>query len=165
MRYRRVYRNGGCYFFTVVTAARRPILARPHAVAILRRAFRVVRTRHPFTLDAIVILPDHLHCIWTLPDADADFSTRWRLVKTHFSKHHPGNGPRWQPRFWEHCIRDESDYARHLDYIHYNPVKHRLVDNAQMWPYSSLDHHMKLGIYPPDWGVTAPELPPEVGHE
>ena len=156
--YRRAYVKGGCYFFTVVTAERRPILLT--YIQLLREAFRVVRSSHPYTIDAAVILPDHLHCIWTLPEIDNDYSTRWRLLKSHFSRKmseqtdksfNKSNRGIWQNRFWEHLIRDEHDYNRHLDYIHYNPVKHGLVEKAANWEYSTFHKFVKQGFYEPGW--------------
>ena len=126
---------GGSYFFTVNLAERRLSLLTEY-IDLLRRAFREVRTRHPFRIEAAVILPEHLHMIWTLPEDDADFALRWRLIKSGFSHALPGGertsasragkGERgiWQRRYWEHTLRDENDFARHLDYIHFNPVKH-----------------------------------------
>ena len=151
MQYRRAIVPGGTFFFTLVTDRRRPILASDEAVDALRNAFRSVRQSRPFEIDAIVVMPDHLHCIWTLPPDDADFSTRWRLIKTSFSKHCPdtlrrtpyearltkGEQAIWQHRYWEHQIRDETDFARHVDYIHYNPIKHGLSRSPLDWPYSS----------------------------
>jgi putative transposase len=121
---------------------------------------------HPFAIDAMVVLPDHLHTIWTLPEGDSDFSSRWKMVKGAFSrrysedrtgdisesmcqKHEKGI---WQRRFWEHAIRDEEDFNRHCDYIHYNPVKHRLVSSPVEWKYSSFGDLVKKGIYPSNWG-------------
>jgi len=120
-------------------------------------------------LKALVVLPDHLHCIWTLPPHDGDFSTRWRLIKTWFTKHCDptaqaasqvanGGRPLWQPRYWEHVLRDETDYRRHIDYIHFNPVKHGYAKAPIEWPYSSFQGYVKAGIYPPDWGAAEPEL-------
>jgi putative transposase len=129
----------------------------------LRTAFRETRRNHPFTIDAMVVLPDHLHAVWTLPEGDADFATRWRLIKSVFSRH-VATGERisdsraakaergiWQRRYWEHTIRDPADFARHLDYIHINPVKHGLVPRVRDWPYSSFHGMVKTGIYPEDW--------------
>jgi putative transposase len=130
-------------------------------VDVLRGAFKSVRLTHPFTLDAMVVLPDHLHCIWTLPQGDTDFSTRWRLIKTWFTKHLPstlqtantrGERAVWQHRYWEHMLRDETDFERHVEYIHYNPVKHGLATAAIDWPYSSFQRYVKAGLYPSDWG-------------
>jgi putative transposase len=166
--YRRNFVPGGGYFFTVNLADRRLRLLTDH-VALLRAAFRETRAGHPFSIEAIVILPDHLHAIWTLPDGDADFSSRWRLVKSTFSRglaygerissSRVGKGERgiWQRRFWEHTLRDESDFARHVDYIHFNPVKHGHVRRVSDWPYSSFHRMVRLGVYPEDWGGTIDE--------
>jgi len=161
--YRRNFIPGASYFFTVNLADRRLRLLTEH-VGSLRTAFREVRARHPFTIDAIVILPDHLHAIWTLPEADADFALRWRLIKSTFSRALP-RGERispsrmekaergiWQRRYWEHTLRDETDLVRHIDYIHFNPVKHGHVTRVRDWPYSSFHRMVKLGTYPADWG-------------
>lgn len=131
-------------------------------------AFRQVRARHPFTIDAAVVLPDHLHAIWTLPAGDADFATRWRLIKSAFSAALPradkrlsesraAKGERgiWQRRYWEHTLRDEHDFARHLDYIHFNPVKHGYVACVRDWPYSSFHCWVRLRAYPLDWAGSA----------
>jgi putative transposase len=160
--YRRNFIPGGRFFFTVNLADRRSHLLTDQ-IDQLRNAFRYVRVRHAFTIDAIVVLPDHLHAIWTLPQSDADFATRWRLIKTMFSRsldfgeHRSASrrakGERgiWQRRFWEHTIRDENDFERHCHYIHYNPVKHGHVVAARQWPYSSFQRFVKLGVYPLDW--------------
>ena len=138
-------------------------------------AFHAVRSRRPFDVDAMVVLPDHLHCIWSLPEGDADFATRWRLIKTWFTKHYDpalrttpnqdqsvkwkkAQQPLWQHRYWEHALRDEPDRARHIDYIHFNPVKHGLVTSAKEWPYSSFHRYVKSGLYPPDWGQSVADL-------
>lgn len=115
----------------------------------------------------MVVLPDHLHCLWTLPPGDADFPTRWRLIKTWFTKHHGVEGVTeavWQPRYWEHQVRDEADFAHHADYIHYNPVKHGLVESPRDWPYSSFRRHVDAGVYPANWGKNAIEFN-GIGHE
>ena len=151
MRYRRSFQPGGSFFFTVVTAHRRPVFASATAVALLRESFRAVRKARPFDIDAIVVLPDHLHCIWTLPDGDADFMTRWRLIKTWFSKHAEIKNI-WQQRYWEHVLRDERDVEHHVDYIHFNPVRHGLVDSVVDWPYSSFHRYVARGTYRADWG-------------
>ena len=156
--YRRIYRKGGCYFFTVVTTKRQSILIKN--IQLVREAFQHVCSRHPFIIDAAVILPDHLHCIWTLPENDDDYSMRWRLLKSYFSHHlseqknftfNKSNRSVWQKRFWEHLIRDEHDYNRHLDYIHYNPVKHGYVERAADWEYSSFKKFVKQGLYEKNW--------------
>ena len=178
MQYRRAFLPGATYFFTLVTERRRPILATAAAVEILRAAFRAVRKTRPFEVDAIVVLPDHLHCIWTLPPGDADFATRWRLIKTRFTKQcdlalraqpNPARVAKreqaiWQHRYWEHLLRDEIDYARHVEYIHYNPVKHGLSPSALEWPYSSFRRHVEASIYPADWGQCAMKFD-GIGHE
>jgi putative transposase len=167
-RYRRDNTPGATWFFTVVTYRRRPILCDEPMRAALRRAIELTRLDWPFAIDAWVLLPDHLHCIWTLPDGDADFSTRWNLIKrrTSAALKETYNRPElmnqsktahreltiWQRRFWEHRIRDERDFAQHADYIHYNPLKHDLVTSPADWAYSSFHRYVHDGIYPPDWG-------------
>lgn len=160
--YRRVLVEGGCYFFTAVTYERRRLLVRNSHLNRLRYGFQQVMRSHPFRLDAIVVLPDHMHCIWSLPEGDADFATRWRLLKRHFSvasllpARRNGAKPVWQPRFWEHLIRDEEDFRRHLDYIHYNPVKHGYVGSPAQWSYSSFSRYVQRGWYEPGWGSESP---------
>ncbi|MBR1250505.1 transposase [Bradyrhizobium sp. AUGA SZCCT0169] len=167
--YRRNFVAGGCFFFTVNLADRRLRLLTEH-IDELRMAFRKVRQQHPFTIDAMVVLPDHLHAVWTLPEGDANFATRWRLIKSVFSHSLPAgeqiSGSRaakgergiWQRRYWEHTVRDETDFERHVDYIHINPVKHGLVARVVDWPFSSFHRMVKLGVYPEDWaGVVMKE--------
>jgi len=148
VQYRRNRVAGGCYFFTVTLQDRRQRYLVEH-VAWLREAFRVTMRRRPFVIDAIVVLPDHLHCIWTLPQGDDDYPARWQAIKAHFVKrlHRLGirgkAGPDgaagiWQRRYWEHTLRDEADFAHHVAYIHGNPVKHGLTATAQDWPFSSI---------------------------
>jgi len=163
MRYRRAGVSGASYFFTVNLAERSRMLLVDHA-DVLRAVIREVQSRHPFQIDAMVVLPDHLHAIWTLPKNDKDFSTRWMLIKSGFSRRLPageqrnksraGKGERgvWQRRFWEHWIRDEKDYERHVDYIHYNPVKHGYVTRPVDWPHSSIHRFIARGIMSADWG-------------
>jgi REP-associated tyrosine transposase len=127
-------------------------------------AFHRVQDELPFRMEAIVVLPDHLHCLWTLPPADADFSTRWKRIKALFSAGVPRTEPRsasriakgergvWQRRFWEHTVRDDEDWRRHVDYIHYNPVKHGYAARVADWPYSSFHRYVRVGAYPRDWG-------------
>jgi putative transposase len=160
--YRRNRVAGGTYFFTVNLADRRLSLLTAN-IELLRAAFRYTRHRHPFAIDAIVILPAHLHALWTLPAGDSDFATRWRLIKTTFSRglrliervsvsrSRKGERGIWQRRFWEHTIRDDGDFARHLDYTHFNPVKHGYVECVQDWPFSSFHRMVRLGLYPPEW--------------
>jgi len=133
-------------------------------VDVLRAVVRDVRRRWPFVIDGWVVLPDHLHCIWTLPPGDFDFTNRWRLIKAGFARQLPkterrsfvrtARGERgiWQRRFWEHAIRDERDYASHMDYLHFNPVKHGYARRVMDWPYSSFHRCVEKGIYPLDWG-------------
>jgi putative transposase len=166
--YRRSIVPGGSFFFTVNLADRRSSLLADN-IELLRSAFRAVSQRHPFTIDAMVVLPEHLHCIWTLRSDDADFATRWRLIKTEFSRQiaagesrsmsRIGKGERgiWQRRYWEHALRDERDYARHCDYIHFNPVKHGQVSRAVDWPFSSFRKFVRLGLYSSDWGGAGEE--------
>ncbi len=160
--FRRVRAAGGIYFFTVVTAGRRPLLDEPLHVQALRQAPSATQASHPFAIDALVVLPDHLHCIWTLPEGDADFSLRWQLIKKRFARElggarlSTGLGRLWQPRFWEHLIRDAGDLARHIDYIHYNPVKHGFVARADEWPYSGFHRFARAGVYAQGWGDAVP---------
>jgi putative transposase len=161
--YRRLRIPGGSYFFTVNLLDRRSTLLIDRIDA-LRHAVRHVRHRRFFHIDAFVILPDHLHCIWTLPEGDDRFSMRWRQIKTMFSRaiapmesrsdsrvRHNERGI-WQRRFWEHAIRDEDDYAHHVSYIHFNPVKHGYVEAPSDWRYSSIHGFIHRGIIEPDWG-------------
>jgi putative transposase len=166
--YRRSYVQGGTYFFTLVTYHRNPILVTPISRNILRFALEDVQGRFPFKIKAVCLMPDHLHCIWTLPDGDADFSKRWseikRLYSKNISKHIvlPVTNDQsrltrrestvWQRRFWKHTIRDEEDFRRHMNYIHYNPVKHNLVTRVKDWPWSSFHRYVKLEYYEDNWG-------------
>lgn len=162
--YRRARSAGATWFFTVVTARRRRFLADEHAISILRESVAATLQRMPFHMDAWVILPDHMHAIWTLPAGDRDFSTRCGLIKAGFSRNSNlphlsaprRDGGLWQPRFWEHRIRDVRDYRAHMDYAHYNPVKHGLVARVKDWPYSSFHHAVREGIYAADWGGVEP---------
>jgi putative transposase len=149
MRYRRVAFTGGAYFFTVNLADRSSRLL-VDEIDLLRGAILHVKACHPFKQDALVVMPNHLHAVMTLPEDDADFSLRWRLIKAGFSKRLPRyesisqsrssklERGIWQRRFWEHAIRDDIDYQRHVDYIHFNPVKHGYVSNPHDWPYSTI---------------------------
>ncbi|MGC8490610.1 MAG: REP-associated tyrosine transposase [Syntrophobacteraceae bacterium] len=162
MRYRRVKRPGGTYFFTVNLAERNRTFLVDY-VDSLRSVIRDVMARHPFSIDAAVILPDHLHALWTLPAGDCDYPIRWGLIKAGFSRRVPlgefcnlsriSRGERgiWQRRYWEHLIRDERDYCRHVDYIHFNPVKHGYVDHACDWPYSSIHRYIAGGKLDRGW--------------
>ena len=163
--YRRVYTPGATYFFTVVTGTRQPLFSNPEICQLLASALRQVRESRPFKTDAIVVLPDHLHCIWRLPEGDSDFSGRWREIKKYVSHRANLESAVWQRRFWEHRIRDEEDWRRHLDYIHFNPVKHGLVTNAQDWPWSSLKRCMAKGWYEEGWGRCEPAAIAEMEFE
>jgi putative transposase len=170
MRYRRIRSPGASWFFTVVTRDRNPVFRKPVMTALLRHALRTVRRRLPFVIDAIVVLPDHLHCIWTLPAGDADYSTRWRLVKSFVTRHgrtvlDDQNASLWQHSYWEHLLRNHGEYRAHVDYIHYNPVKHGYVDRPVDWLYSSLSRYVSRGMYPVDWGCGGVDLPETVGRE
>ena len=161
--YRRLSTPGTCYFFTVNLADRRSDLL-IREIAALRSAVAQTRRRHAFAIDAWVVLPDHLHAMWTLPEGDSDFSTRWASIKRLFSWQQPGGEARswsrvakrergiWQRRFWEHMIRDESDFRAHVDYIHFNPVKHGLVSHPSLWPYSTFHRAVARGDVPESWG-------------
>jgi len=155
--------SGGLYFFTVNLAERRGNTLLIDRIDYLREAFRWTFATHPVIMDAAVILPDHLHCIWQLPSDDDDYPTRWRLIKSYFSHRlepvercsesrlRKGERGIWQRRYWEHLIRDDRDYAQHADYIHYNPVKHGLVAQAKDWPYSTFSRWVERGIYTKTW--------------
>jgi putative transposase len=171
--YRRWLNPGSTSFFTVVTHERRAIFQDPEAIRIFGQVLRDVRQVAWFRTIAIVVLPDHLHCIWTLPPKDDDFSTRWKLIKSKFtvswclqpsreegrlssSRQRKGERGVWQRRFWEHAVRDELDLERCVDYIHYNPVKHGYVLAAQQWPWSSFNRFVAEGQYPKQWGRSVP---------
>jgi len=163
MRYRRADIKGGTYFFTVNLADRKNTLLTDE-ITILRSSFNRVKKRHPFQLDAMVVLPEHLHALLTLPQNDSDFATRWMLIKSGFSRQLPrqeyiddsrkrkGERGIWQRRYWEHLIRDEKDYAKHFDYIHYNPVKHGYVRQAVDWPYSTIHRYIAEGLLNRNFG-------------
>lgn len=168
--YRRLWVPGGTYFFTVNLAHRRDRILTAN-IAALRSAFRETSARQPFDLVAAVVLPNHLHCIWTLPEGDADNARRWSRLKATFSRGVPHEGDLspsriarrergiWQRRFWERAIVDEDDFRTHLDYIHYNPVKHGLVVRALDWPHSSFRRWVAAGVYPEDWTLPPPDPP------
>jgi putative transposase len=142
---------GGCWFFTVNLHHRHDDLLIRH-IAELRQAVRKIKQRHPFEINAWVILPDHMHCIWTLPADDSDFSTCWQEIKKTFTASLPHRKKTvWQKRFWEHCIRDERDYVAHMNYVYINPMKHGWVNNVIDWPYSSFHRDVSRGLYPVDW--------------
>ena len=175
MRYRRITVPGATYFFTLVTYGRTPLLSDADNVTRWHRALAKVRHVRPFELDAEVILPDHMHMLWTLPEGDADYATRIRLIKSaftkdigniagsspvHASRARKGEREVWQRRYWEHLIRDERDFSDHLDYIHINPVKHGLVKRPGDWPHSTFHAWLARGAYEAHWGSDElPELP------
>ncbi len=166
--YTRAFVPGGTFFFTLVAERRRPILTSPSMRDALHRAINLTRRERPFVLNAIVLLPDHLHCIMTMPEGDADFSTRWRLIKTRAtraylrgggseagrsaSKQSRGERGVWQRRLWEHQVRDEAAYIKLCDYIHYNPVRHGHVRCPHQWEFSSFARFVREKLYEPDWG-------------
>jgi putative transposase len=166
--YRRYFVAGGTYFFTVVTDRRAKLFDDPLARQLLGSTFRRCRLRAPMEVLAIVLLPDHLHCLWALPPGDNDYPSRWQWLKSEFTSQWLACGgaesPRqdsrlrerrrgiWQRRFWEHTIRDEADLENHANYIHYNPVRHKLVKSPREWPWSSFRRYVQLGHYQEDWG-------------
>lgn len=161
--YRRA-RTGSTYFFTLVTFGRQAILCLPPIRSALRRALEDVRIKRPFHIDAWVLMPDHMHCIWTLPDNDVDYSTRWALIKNSVSRFaglpvgsaSPPSAAMWQRRFYEHQIRDVRDFEAHMDYVHFNPVRHGHAESAAAWPFSTFHRYVREGVYAPDWGGTQP---------
>jgi putative transposase len=161
-KYRRAQAKGGVFFFTVVLADRSSNLL-VEEIDRLRRAYRAVQDDRPFETIAVCILPDHIHAVWALPEHDADFSTRWSLIKSGFSRGLDAR-PRsrsqaakrekgiWQRRYWEHAIRDDADLERHVDYVHFNPVKHSHVTRVLDWPHSSFHRFVERGLLAPEWG-------------
>lgn len=159
--------DGATYFFTVVTFHRRPLFNNSNARRLLRHAIVDTRRRWPFDHYACVLLPDHLHCIWTLPDGDDNFPLRWSFLKRRFAQEFIADGGKplpvthrmhkkrelgvWQPRYWEHRVRDEAELFAYRDYIHFNPVKHGYVNDPYEWPYSSVHRHQRLGWLTDDW--------------
>ncbi|MDO8417266.1 MAG: transposase [Agitococcus sp.] len=168
--YRRSLAKGGSYFFTKVSFKRRKILCDEPIRQAMRDAVRKVRQAYPFEIEAWVTLPDHIHAMWTLPSDDADFGKRWGLIKCYVSRQcleyaapvdmlSLSNIKRdemglWQRRFWEHQIQNEADFAKHMDYMHFNPVGHGLVERVMDWPYSTFHRCVNKGIYPMDWAVS-----------
>jgi putative transposase len=174
MRYRRANVEGGTYFFTVNLADRNSDLL-TEQIDDLRGVMAKVKQAHPFTLLALVVLPEHLHAIWRLPPGDADYPLRWSLIKSGFSRQQDrgeriGSSRRskrergvWQRRYWEHKIHDEADLARHVDYIHFNPVKHGWVSNTVDWPHSTIHAYIERGLVTPDWGGGSDDIENGVG--
>ena len=171
--YRRVRLEGGVFFFTVVTYQRQPILNTELGVKCLRNAWRKTNATMPFRVEAVCVLPDHLHTIWSLPEGDDDYSTRWRKLKGVFSREYRAGGGShgeakpsrrrkrevgvWQRRYWEHRIRNVDDFRRHVEYTHFNPVKHGYVTSLADWPLSSFHDHVKKGWIGADWGTIEPD--------
>jgi len=171
--------TGATYFFTLVTYQRRAILTGPVTRDLLRVAFDHVRAKRPFKMPACVLLPDHLHCIWALPPDDDDFPVRWRQIKEAFTRAYLAAGGRearptvnqrqqgrrgvWQPRYWEHRIRDEREYVQYRDYIHMNPVKHGHTRTPEEWPWSTVHAHLQRGELAPDWWNTVRLVLPDIG--
>ncbi len=167
--YRRAKIAGGTYFFTVVTENRAPIFQNERAAKLLGRVLREAQQRWPFRVEAMVLLPDHLHAMWSLPRGDLAYSKRWGWIKKEFTQAYLRAGGTqqvvsssrsdhrrsgiWQRKFWERCVRDEEEFATYLDYIHWNPVKHNHVTAPAAWPYSTFHRWVQAGHYHPDWGT------------
>ncbi len=163
--FRRSTVAGATYFFTVNAHQSQKVLTKPPLYQALKQSLEAVKKKYPFAIEAFVLLPDHLHCIWTLPESDADYSIRWNIIKRGVSqqvrdlivapvspsRHKRGELGLWQRRFWEHQIRNERDFEKHVEYIHWNPVKHGYVKRVRDWPYSSFHRFVARGIYPLDW--------------
>ena len=179
--YRRNYVKGGTYCFTVLTYKRQHIL-QGIAIDLLRESFRGCMTEKPFKIEAIVILPEHIHCIWKLPPDDSDYPVRWKDTKSAFTKKYikkvgeplikptlsmqkKGEKAIWQRRYWEHTINSDEDYKVQFDYIHYNPVKHGWVKAPKDWPHSSFHHSVKKGIYTENWAGPPEGFPEGTGGE
>jgi len=168
MQYRRANVKGGTYFFTVNLAERQRTLL-VDEIDVLRDVMKTVKESHPYHIDAMVVLPDHLHALWTMPEGDNDYPKRWMLIKSVFSRSvskgerisssrkRKGERGIWQRRYWEHCIKDDRDYEHHVNYIHFNPVKHGYVNKAVDWEYSSIHRYIADGVMPENWGIS-PEL-------
>lgn len=161
VKYRRYYVPGGIYFFTVVLQDRQSNWLVKY-INELTAAMRRVKQIHPYKIIAMVILPDHLHAMWEMPENDENYSIRWICIKREFAKNlrksrvriqknRFGENELWQRRFWEHAIRDEKDYEKHVDYIHYNPVKHGYVNSVKEWPFSTFHQFVQQGLLPLNW--------------
>ncbi len=168
VQYRRNFVAGGTYFFTVALRDRRSDLLIRH-IDVLREAFNTTRASRPFRTEALIVLPDHLHAVWSLPPDDSDFASRWRAIKSRFVRdlsragvsllrNDRGEALVWQRRFWEHTIGEEDDFERHVDYIHFNPVKHGLVSRPADWPYSTFHRFVARGDLDPEWGGPTEEV-------
>jgi putative transposase len=161
--FRRAYVEGGTWFFTVNLLQRTNNSLLIQEIELLRKVVKKIRQRYPFYINAWVVLPEHMHAIWTLPERDSNFSLRWRLIKSGFSialpkteslsqvREDAGERGIWQRNYWEHLIKNELDYQRHFDYVHVNPLKHGLVARVIDWPYSTFHRYVNQGIYPDNW--------------
>ena len=180
--YRRIIMPGATYFFTQVTYKRIPWLCTDIGRETLRKGLQRTQKLYPFSIDAIALLPDHFHCIWTLPEGDSNYPIRWRYFKSFvtrscghklqisteisLSREKRQEKNLWQRRYWEHLIRNEKDFSNHCDYIHYNSVKHGLCQSPQNWQFSSFHRFVAKGIYPQDWGANESlNIPENIGHE
>lgn len=165
--FRRSLTPGGAYFFTVNTHRRQRLLTDPQIYVALKRAIRRVKRSRPFDIEAFVLLPDHIHCIWRLPAGDMNYAMRWSLIKRQVgqavrdrlaegvtaSRAKRRELGLWQRRFWEHRIKDDDDFMRHVAYIRFNPVKHGYVQRVKDWPYSSFHAHVRQGLCSIDWAA------------
>lgn len=171
--YKRYYTSNAYYFFTVVTYKRQPIFQDINAIQLLKESIQTIKQKYPFTIEAIVILPDHIHCVWKMNEKDVYYSKRWQFIKMYFSKQYKKEDQStitptssrffkrektiWQRRFWEHRIRNEKDLYQHFDYIHYNPVKHGYVNNPKDWEWSTFHKFVENGWYDSEWGMCEPK--------
>ena len=162
--YRRA-RDESTWFFTVVSKNREPLLTQTESRRVLKEVLSELRKQWPLQIQAWVLLPDHIHCIWRLPENDSRYSMRWGWLKKEVTKQLQRGGSIWQPRFWEHQIRDDRDFAAHCDYIHYNPAKHGLVSAPLDWPWSTFHKFVQQGIYTQSWGRTEVKIAADVGRE
>ncbi|MFN3235285.1 MAG: REP-associated tyrosine transposase [Gammaproteobacteria bacterium] len=161
--YKRIFQAGSYYFFTVVTYDRLPVFKRHQNVTLLKESIKKIKCKYPFQINAWVILPDHIHMIWKLPRNDFDYTKRWRLIKREFCLTQAGTTNKrnerriWQRRYWEHIIRNENDMKNHIDYIHFNPVKHGYTSTPSAWEYSSFQYWLNKGVYHIKWGCAEPK--------
>ena len=155
--YKRVYQPGGYYFFTLVTAQRQAVFRQERHVALLRKIWRDVAIEHPFETIGCCVLPDHIHAVWRLPPDDCDYSGRWQRIKGRFSRQFR-SGSVWQKGYWEHALRSDVEVSNHLDYLHFNPVKHGYVERVVDWPWSSFHRYVRAGLLPLEWGSLEPSV-------
>jgi len=168
--FRRAFVPGGSFFFTLVTNGRAPLFNQPVARQLLGTVFRECLEKWPFTINALVLLPEHLHAIWSLPQGDAAYPKRWGWIKKEFTqrwleqggheeaisaaRESEGRRGIWQPRYWEHTLESDDDFERHFDYSHFNPVKHGHVRCPRDWPWSTFHRWVKAGVYPEHWACS-----------